>query len=362
MRKNKFKLNKDQIKKLCQSGSQAPSGGNVQPWKVKVKENKFEIYLDPERSTSFIDVERTASIFSIGCFTENIEQTATHLNLNFKTNINNHSLTTRPLVTIEFSQKTTKNNSQSLYSYINERCTNRKVHNGQLIDKQQIQKIKKQIKSQKKFEFKSTSDEIDKEIIAKILGEADVVRTINNQGFKQMIDEFRWDPKSVKKTMDGLDIKTLELPPADEKGLRLIKSLPFMRYIIPNKIFRDNAKPLLTGCSHICTLCTQNEITPELLFQAGKIIQKIWLYCTKNKIYLHPWAILPFFIFRIKLVDGHGFSTKEINQINKITSEFQKAFKLSPKSTPLFIFRLSYAEPPSARSLKRPWTEFTTID
>src|SRR6185312_9252952 len=82
-------LTQKEIEVLCTAGSLAPSGGNAQPWKVNVKKNKIEIQLDPKRSDSFIDVGRYASVFSLGCFTENFCLAADSLGLEYAMEVSN---------------------------------------------------------------------------------------------------------------------------------------------------------------------------------------------------------------------------------------------------------------------------------
>ncbi|KKP59867.1 MAG: hypothetical protein UR52_C0002G0095 [Candidatus Gottesmanbacteria bacterium GW2011_GWA1_34_13] len=53
--KNKFILSDKEIKILIKSGCLAPSGGNIQPWRVKVHPNMLDISIDSKRSVSFID-------------------------------------------------------------------------------------------------------------------------------------------------------------------------------------------------------------------------------------------------------------------------------------------------------------------
>jgi len=358
-----FTLTDNDIEKLCTAGSRAPSGGNSQPWLVKVNRNTLSIYLDPKRSESFLDVGYYASFFSIGCFLENLTIEALSLGFDFTTTIHDEENITEPLITMTFHGRNNKQSvNQSLQPYIEKRITNRHIYNGMAIEEDKIEQLRKEVRKNNDFYLFSESSRLGKEKIADILGQADAIRILNENTYKEMIQEFRWDKKEVESTNDGLDIKTLEMPKNAEKLYRLLKDYPSIRQLMPWEAFAGMAKPLLTGCSHLGCFYTSGALTPNNMIVAGSIFERAWLLATKFGIALQPWSILPFFLIRVNKYEGKGFTKSEVEILKTIEEKFYQRLGLSSKETPLFVFRLSYTnKQPSAHPLRIPWTDFTHI-
>lgn len=357
-----FKLTDKEIKALIEAGGKAPSGGNVQPWKVNVSCNTLELRLDEKRSTSFLDVGRYASFFALGCFLENLLIAADYLGLKYELKVNEYKNINQPLVVVSFFEREKRKQSGSLYLFIEKRVSNRKLHDGTVINDSVIESLRNLVKdSSSNHKFHALSSNLDRKKIADILGVADAIRTVNNHMYNQFIKEFRWSKKETLATRDGMDLDTLELPKSAKKQLLLLRKVPFIRKVLPRKAFEETAKPMIKECSHICCLTLNNELTSVSMLLGGQILERLWLTMTRMGFYLHPWSILPFMIIRVEYFKGEGFSKEEIADIKKIREDFQQAFGLSEKELPIFIFRLFKGESPTERSLRLDWKEYTKI-
>lgn len=357
-----MKLTQEQIKKLCESGGMAPSGGNIQPWKVEAYDNVLELKLDPVRSSSFLDVGQLASVFSLGSFFENLSITASSLGLSFDTKFQEFKTIDDAVVRIIFKDIDEKVKDHPLESSISKRTTNRQMFDGTIIDKVTISALEKEV-SDFNSEYKLTclSNYDKKEQVIKILGKADGVRTLNDTLHKQMFDELRWTDSESNSMKDGIDIATMELPANAPVLLKQMKDHPFVRHLMPRKIFEDMAKPLLRGSSHLCVLSMSTKPDVKSMFLAGQILERIWLTATKLDLALHPWTVFTFFLLRVEHFSGEGFNKKEKEEIIHLGKELREHLGLSAQETPLFIFRLSKARPPSARSLRLPWQDYTKV-
>jgi len=360
-----FILTSEEVKQLCIAGSLAPSGGNIQPWKVNVKKNELTISLDHTRSTSFLDVNHLASIFSIGSFVENVLIKADELGLSYQQSI----LPTRDnadfAVSISFTNRNTSlhANRDTLARFIHKRVTNRRISDGKNIETKKISVLKKLVQNTSHSYALATINTHDqKKILANILGKADAMRTLHTTLFSEMLNELRYSSKEASQTRDGIDINTLELPGNVTKMFTLLKRFPSIPKFLPREAFEDMVKPLILHSSHIGCLTTKLEINPYSLFTAGRIVEKIWLKTTKENIAFHPWTILTFFIIRIRYFNGEGFSKNQISEIYELESMLRNVFSIPHNEHPLFIFRLSYALPPTTNALRLDWKEFTTVE
>ena len=91
-------------------------------------------------------------------------------------------------------------------------------------------------------------------------------------------------------------------------------------------------------------------------------MQRLWLEATRHGIAVHPWTVSTFLLLRVEVFAGEGFGPTENDEVARMGSMLRTAFGLHPEQTPVFVFRLSTAPPPTARSLRLPWQSFTTIE
>lgn len=366
----KFNLTNSEIKQLIEAGAKAPSGGNAQAWLVNAYYNGFKIYVDPERSRTFLDVGRFASYLSLGSFLENLLLKADIMGLEFTVSLNQEREKIGPVINLilnnRYTQKLEKNDH--LGNYIGKRTTNRKMYNGEIIGVYLINKLKKSLdikinnKKQKNIvSFHSIYREEEKKHLADILGKADRIRTVNDTLFKQLMKELRFSKDEIQSTRDGIDVNTMEFPGNIIKMIKLMSEHPNLRKVIPKTAFEQQAKPLLKGSSHLCCLSLEKPVTPEKMIDAGQILERVWLEATRLGLALQPWTVVTFFILRVNDFKGDGFNAGEIAEFKQIDQNIRAIFRINKNKAPLFIFRLSRAKPPSALALRRNYLDFTSV-
>ncbi len=361
--REEFKLTDKEIEKLCTAGAQAPSGGNIQPWQVVIYQKRIlELRLDPERSNTFLDVGQLASFLALGAFYENVCIAADSLGLKYQSNKLPYKKLTDPVVRWEFFERITNPKKHLLYEPIYTRCSNRKIHEDEIIRDEIINDLKRHIhKINPNLSLHTVSEDTKKKLVTDILGKADGIRTLHNKLFVQMMHEIRWNRKEVEITRDGIDIDTMELPALVVKMLKLMSNHPRIRLTFPRLAFENQAKPLLMASSHLCCLTTNDKITTNSIFEAGRVMQQMWLRATFKNLAVHPWTVLPFFILRVQHFHGEGFNKQDQEQIKNLDKQLHQVYKLSINETPFFIFRLSKTDPPTLRALRLKWNHFTKL-
>lgn len=342
---------------MISAGGLAPSGGNAQPWLVDVSESSMRVSFNPNRTGTFLDVGNIASAFALGCFIENLSIAASKIGLIYETHVTfQHDMEVR--VSFTDRRKPTIED-MVLYKALLKRKTNRKISDGSLVEKETIDVFRNIVSFSDHHISLCTASAYDqKERVAYALGKADGVRVMHDELFEQMMGEFRWSKQEAQRTRDGIDMNTLELPKNLRKLLKLLRTYPIARSILPVAVHEHLARPLLLGSSHICCIVSRYPATQEMMFYAGRALERIWLEATRRGVWLHPWSVLPFFLARIETFGGVGFTKKEKETIISANEHLGSVFNISPFH-PLFVFRISRGQDSSARSLRIPWREYT---
>lgn len=345
-------LTTEEIEKLCAAGSLAPSGGNAQPWRVAASESRIEIGVDSDRG-SFLDVGGYAGLFAVGCFAENVSIAADTLGLSHDVTVNDDGTA---VVTFSGRRDPGRND---LSDCIPERVTNRRLHEGAPLADEDVQRLVDAAGTMVTASSVSTVD--GKRAVAKALGAADALRMRHPVMFGDMVREMRWSERETQEQRDGLDLGTLELPASTTRLLSLLRRFPRLRLLLPAARLGDTARTLVLGCSHVCCLAVPGPLVPSSMVVAGMAMQRLWLAATRDRISVHPWTVSTLQLIRLESFGGEGFAEPERAAVRRFGAELRAAFALQPAQIPVFVFRLSKAPPPTARSLRRPWQSYTTI-
>ena len=242
------------------------------------------------------------------------------------------------------------------------------MYDGEIISKNLIDELRKSIHqrsisvtNKSKLTLYLESNENKKKNLAEILGKVDRIQNMNDVLFRQLLKELRFSQKEIKETRDGIDVNTMEFPGNVVRMIQLMRSHPNVRKIIPKTAFERQSRPLLRGCSHLGCLTTNWPINRETMIDAGQGLERLWLTATRLNLAFHPWTVLTFFLIRVHKLKGKGFNSQEITELKQLEVQFKKLFNIRPHDTPILIFRLSKAKPPSALALRRFYTDFTRV-
>src|SRR5262249_51771508 len=65
-------ITREDVAKLCEIASYAPSGANRQPWRVRVSGNRLTLMVDPKLAGNMIDPGGLVSLLELGAFAQNL--------------------------------------------------------------------------------------------------------------------------------------------------------------------------------------------------------------------------------------------------------------------------------------------------
>ena len=96
------------------------------------------------------------------------------------------------------------------------------------------------------------------------------------------------------------------------------------------------------------------EMSAEAAFEAGRLLEKIWLVAAEKRLAFQPIAGPALLIMRNRLKGGAGMDARLRDWAVDVERDLRSLCRLEEGVLPVLLFRVGEAAPPSARALRRP--------
>lgn len=350
----------EDLRAIIAGGIRAPSAGNCQPWRFRVRPGLVESRLDPDRPPNMLDFERSATHLTFGTAAENMALTAAarglavevlpfpdpgHAELVFSLRIRPGAGASPP----------------ALADQIPRRITNRVVSKAPVsIEARACDAIQRVVPPERgKLLLVRERGQIA--AMGRLMGACDRLCLLSARMHAEMMAELRWAPDAVESSMDGLDVRSLELSPASLAGLRVIANPSAMRFLSAlgaGRALTGLARDWAEAASALGLLVVRGT-APQDYFDAGRLLQRVWLTSTMLGYDLHPITSLPYFFARLERGGGAGLSEDEQNTLRRLRASYNEVFSVPAGWGEALLFRVVPSTPsPSVRSLRRPVDDF----
>ncbi|WP_214228171.1 Rv1355c family protein [Pedobacter sp. B4-66] len=348
-------LNDERIKELVSTATLAPSAGNNQPWKWFVSKGKLFLFHDEKHSVSWGDFDNITSNIAFGATIETLKIAAGNSGLLVEPKYFPNSSNKRLVAAFAFQESSQQHDSE-MFRAIGLRMTNRKSGTGQKIDDQVISNLKNVKHSDIDVTLDILEDKEQIKTIADIVSKVERVRFLYPQGHYDFYNkEIRWTDEDVNKTKDGLDIRSLELSESDKTGL-IVASEPGVIKLLNHwgggAAFEKLSKNAIVSSSGI-GLITMPDYSAKSFVQAGEIVQRVWLKANLEGLAFHPISAPLFLFARLNHGNGKELTDKMAKDLSDLQSALKEIFPILEKKQGVFMFRLSYADEASVKSVRR---------
>jgi molybdopterin/thiamine biosynthesis adenylyltransferase len=357
-------LTEEQIKQLVSAALFAPSAGNNQPWKWVANAGKLFLFHDEKHSISWGDFDNITSNIAFGTAIENLKIEAGQLNLEMS-----HALFPAPnhkrlVAACSFSPAQGTTYLPELAPLITQRLTNRKQGTGSKIEDEILRTLTNAVGSNGGASIQIVEDKEKIDAIAEIVAGVERVRFLHPQGHHDFYTkEVRWTDAAVHSTKDGLDIKSLELSETDRTGLLVAKSPEVIKLLNRwgggsafEKLSRDRIKS-----SSAIGLITMPSYEAKNFIKGGEAVQRVWLQANLQNLSFHPISAPLFLFARLNQGNGVELPAAARTALEKLQQQLQGVFPQLVDQQGIFMFRLSYADEASVRSLRKPLDEILQI-
>lgn len=345
------------VRLLVEAAIQAPSDGNSQPWRFQYlpDEQVLRVFHDHTRSGgSANELGQQMALVAIGAAIENMAIAASQQQQIFDTQL--FPSLREPHVVAELRLKNLPGPpvKDPLVAQIGQRLTNRRPGTRANLTPVHGQVLTSAARdSGARLQLCTGRDTIEK--LAQILGAAERIRLLSPTLQGELLQSLRWSTREAEQARDGVDIEAYALDELEAATLRLIRSPQV------TKVLRDvdggssmtSSIMQAVNSSAAIGLLTVTGVTAESFVRGGRAMQQMWLTATALGLATHPINGFVAMQARVERYQGQGLSKHEIRTLFDLREQFNQCFTVSMSNAEILLFRLSYADPPGRRTLRR---------
>jgi molybdopterin/thiamine biosynthesis adenylyltransferase len=338
---------------------QAPSGANCQPWRWLGSSG--ELYLFHDRSLSYtpFDPDSLGGLVALGAATENIVLSTHAAGLHIACDLFPSQHCPDMVARFHFSRRSETESEKSwrdeLHSMIGVRRTNRKLCPRRPIKPDDLQALTAAVTSIPTASVHWLLEEEKLEECGRLLGLEDRVLFLTESLHCSLMNEIRWTPEEVQATRDGISIESLELSPADRAGFRLCRDWSTLKLIrrIGGGSGLEKASQKAVASASAMGLITMPRIGPAAYFTGGRAVERLWLTAAERNLAIHPMTALAYMLSQQCAGGRTDVDACTQDALNRLRPRYETLFSVVPEDADIFLFRVSYAEQTSERSLRR---------
>jgi molybdopterin/thiamine biosynthesis adenylyltransferase/nitroreductase len=343
----------DLIRSLVEQGIAAPSGGNAQPWSFHWDGTTLHCLRDPKRGTSLLDYAHRATWLAFGAMAENIVLAATARGLTASVRRFPDGVGASVVCRIEFDRDMASTSPDPLADQILRRCTNRRLGRRDPLPPGAVSSLRHAAR-ERGASLRFIAEPSAMEALGRVLGAGDRMRFLSQTLHAELMAELRWSTSEAERTLDGIDLRTLELDATDTAALRLTARWRVMELLgrlgggANLEVFGQR---VARGSSAFGSLSLPGD-DAAAFFEGGRAVQRVWLTATALGIGFQPLAALPYLFMRAE-AGGEGLSTSEIRSLLDLQPAYRALTAVPDGHADVLLFRLARVGAPSARALRR---------
>lgn len=379
----------DPVDLIVHAASRAPSGGNVQPWRFEADERSVRIFLDPTR-TSTMDVGFRGSYVAIGAALLNARVAAAHqgrlgpAEILAGTPAEGAVEGGRSPVAVLHLGTGRDPALARLYDGVLARGANRHrlAEAPPTIPDAVLETLTQEV-GLEGARLRLVTDRRQLEALADLLAESERLRFLTPTLHAEMMAELRWPARDSVET--GIDVRTLELDPADVATLSVAERPDVMATLARwglGHALGTNARTAVRSSAALAAV-TVSGSDPGGYVAGGAAVERLWLAAEQSGLAVQP--ISPVFVFAVTDADFATLGGQEnAGALRALSSEFRGLLGLANAANALkengrggatsgagsahvaaggnreelaLLLRLTYAPPPSVRSMRLPLSE-----
>jgi hypothetical protein len=334
------------LQALIDAAILAPSPDNNQPWRFTVGTDHIEVHLDLTQSLPS-DVNHMFDLTAIGAAVENACVAARELGFEphveslWQKSTGEQQGESIPAARITWSPG---GESDPLYPQITRRHTNRNWYSTKAIDPSTLAGLAAEAEQFPGVHVHWLTSRRDIWRFAWLIGRSDRMRFEKEPFHRELYKQLRFTPAEAESTRDGLDLRTLALPPGSSVVLKLLRSwrlLSLLNNFGMSRMLALPAVPQAARSGAIGVLAVERASAEQYL-AGGRAFERLWLRGTAAGLALHPLGSLPIYLMQEAHASA-GTLRQKVGDLIPASADqqLQIAFRIghAPLHTPASQFR-----------------------
>ncbi|CAG0944343.1 nitroreductase [Geobacter sp.] len=340
------------FRELLEAAISAPSGDNCQPWRFEVRGEQIRIFNLPDRDTSLFNYRQRASLVAHGALLENLTIAAGAAG--YRAEIAFFPETASPDLVATVDLLPGADGAGRLVRAIPLRCTNRRRYDGApLTDDERRALIT--AGDGLPGTVVLTRPRSEQAAVADIIALNDRLVFENQHLHAFLFDHIRWDDREARVTLDGLDIKTLDLAPPDRIMFPMLKNWPLVKVLASfgvSRIIAGNARKQAMSAGALGAVVIPDNSDLSYV-NAGRIMERVWLEATGLGLSFQLMTGITFLMQRVADGETEHLSPDHVKLVRDGRAKLESIVG-TRGGVAAIMFRVGRSTPPSARSLRIP--------
>ena len=323
----------------------APSGGNVQPWRIEAGPDGITIRLAPEH-TSTLDVGFRASAVALGAALFNVKVAAASQRVLGPVTVLEDVDGALLQATVHLREGSDPDLA-GLYQPMLARGTNRHLGKPHPITADTIEWLNA-VAEREGAQQHLVTERDDIARVATIFAAADRIRYLTPRLHADMISELRWPGDRRPDT--GIDVRGLELDPSDLAVLDILKRPDVMAALAQwnaGTALGDDARRRVSASSAVAVISVSGGSLTDYA-RGGSAVEAVWIAMQQRGLAVQP--ISPVFLYARNAEDLTELSTSFADELGDLQQEFRQLVRLPADNFPVLVLRFAVGGGASVRS------------
>lgn len=279
------------VSKVVEAGNLAPSADNSQPWIFVWNGKSLALKLDRKKlSGNVLDASSSATWLAIGAVAENMISVAKALNASVSWSAINTDIHANETLIGEFDLSEAGIEDSNLVHPAFQRHTNRFPFKNSSIEGELLSRISSLSEGQASARIYTEKAELAS--FSSLVQAASRVRFRIREVHEWFSDTLRFSEEEVA-SGDGLDIRTLPLPPGGKALLKFTSDWNRMEKLNKAGLYKLFAaiegQPVRKGPALLAITSPSDN---ESVFSAGRLMQRAWCQLNAAGVAVHPYYVI----------------------------------------------------------------------
>jgi hypothetical protein len=340
----------DAIDFVVDAARRAPSGGNAQPWRFEGGGEEVRFYMRREK-TSKMDIKHRGSYVGIGAALFNARVAASAMGRFQSIQLFPEGSGSDHVATMQLGSAT-DHEVAPLNDQIQTRTSNRKIGVASPIPQHTVNMLARGVEQEgAQLHFITERDVVAE--FAELLADCDRLRFLIPSVHSQMMHELKFPGRDSLE--DGLDVRTLEMGPAELAAVQLMGRSDVMGHLADwraGEVLGARTRAAVNTSSALAAI-TIPRADPTWFVRGGAAVERFWLMTEKLGLASQP--VSPLFVY----ADGDGDlvelgGERNLEEMRRLTGRFHALLGLCDGEAVALLLRVFESTPPTVRSIRRP--------